>query len=236
MPGFALTEQNAASVAEICRRLDGLPLAIELAAARCKVLSPQSLAERLTERLTLLTGGPRDLPARQQTMRGAIAWSYDLLGPSERRLFARFAVFAGGAFLSEAEQVCAASGGLELDILDGLTSLSEKSLVRAITMRRRAALHDAGDRSASTAWPSWPRRASTTSCAASTRWLTSPPSKALCRPADRRASRALAGPPGNRPRQPARRARLGRGGRRNRHRLAPAGRDLALLADPRPPS
>ncbi|HUG16996.1 MAG TPA: LuxR C-terminal-related transcriptional regulator, partial [Thermomicrobiales bacterium] len=110
----------------ICRRLDGLPLAIELAAARCKVLSPQSLAERLTERLTLLTGGPRDLPARQQTMRGAIAWSYDLLSPSEQRLLAQLAVFRGGWTLEAAEAVVDA----EHDIVEGLSVLADHSLVQ----------------------------------------------------------------------------------------------------------
>jgi predicted ATPase len=102
-PGFALTDQNASAVAEICRRLDGLPLAIELAAARSRVLPPQALLGRLSSRLTFLTGGARDWPARQQTLRAAIDWSYSLLDDDEQRLFARLAVFAGGCPLDAAE-------------------------------------------------------------------------------------------------------------------------------------
>ena len=95
-PDFAVTSANAPAVAEICVRLDGLPLAIELAAARVRVLSPQAIMERLGDRLKLLSGGARDLPERQQTLRGAIAWSHDLLEAADQRVFARFAVFAGG--------------------------------------------------------------------------------------------------------------------------------------------
>jgi predicted ATPase/class 3 adenylate cyclase len=121
-PDFHLNG-DAPAVAEICRRLDGLPLAIELAAARAKVLSPAALLERLDERLPVLTGGPRDVPDRQRTLRDTIAWSYELLDETERRLFSRLAVFAGGFALAAAEQVSDAD-------LDTLTSLVEKSLVR----------------------------------------------------------------------------------------------------------
>jgi predicted ATPase/class 3 adenylate cyclase len=110
-------------VAAICRRLDCLPLAVELAAARTKVLSPEAILERLERSLPLLTGGPRDAPERQQTLRATIAWSHDLLSADEQRLFARLSVFAGGCTLDAAEQVCAA----DLDVLE---SLVDKSLLR----------------------------------------------------------------------------------------------------------
>ncbi len=129
-PDFALTTENAASVAAICTQLDGLPLAIELAAARVRVLPPAALLARLERRLPLLTGGARTAPARQQTLRGAIAWSYTLLEPAEQRLFRRLAVFAGGCTLDLAEAVCNADGDLGLEVLDGVSSLVEKSLLR----------------------------------------------------------------------------------------------------------
>ncbi len=128
-PRFALTEQNALAVAEIAARLDGLPLAIELAASRTKVLTPQQLLPRLQRCLFLLTRGSQSLPERQRTLRAAIAWSYDLLDAAERRLFARLSVFTGGWTLESAEAVCDPEG-LGLDTLEGLTSLVDQSLVR----------------------------------------------------------------------------------------------------------
>ncbi|MGH2562459.1 MAG: tetratricopeptide repeat protein, partial [Thermomicrobiales bacterium] len=107
-PDLDLTEENAPTMAEICVQLDGLPLAIELAAARVKLLSPAAMLPRLSHRLTLLTGGARDLPARLQTMRNAVAWSHDLLDPDEQTLFRRLAVFAGGCTLDAAEAVASA--------------------------------------------------------------------------------------------------------------------------------
>ena len=129
-PDFALTDANGADVAVICLRLDGLPLAIELAAARVRILPPAQLLARLDNRLKLLTGGNRDLPARQQTLRAAIEWSHDLLSADDRALFARLAVFAGGCTFEAAEVVCADAGGHALDVLDGLESLTQKSLLR----------------------------------------------------------------------------------------------------------
>ena len=129
-PAFRLTGENAPAVAEICARLDGLPLAIELAATRVKVLAPAQLLPRLERRLSLLTGGARTLPARQRTLRGAIAWSHDLLPDPERRLFARLSVFAGGWTLESAAAVCDPER-LGLDALDGLASLVDQSLVLA---------------------------------------------------------------------------------------------------------
>ncbi|MDP9353318.1 MAG: tetratricopeptide repeat protein, partial [Chloroflexota bacterium] len=126
---FELTEANARAVVEICRRLDGLPLAIELAAARVKLLSPQAILPRLGQRLALLTGGPRDLPARQRTMRDTIDWSYNLLHPAERVLFARLAVFVGGRSLEAIEAVCHTSSEAS-DLLDRLGSLVDMSLLR----------------------------------------------------------------------------------------------------------
>jgi predicted ATPase len=131
-PDFELTEENASAVIEICARLDGLPLAIELAAARIKVLSPASMRTRLASRLQLLTGGARDLPLRQQTLRAAIDWSYDLLNPAEQKLFQRLSVFVGGCTLEGVEAVCDTKGDLGLDLLDGMTSMVDKSLMQQI--------------------------------------------------------------------------------------------------------
>jgi predicted ATPase/class 3 adenylate cyclase/Tfp pilus assembly protein PilF len=127
-PDFMVSNENAPAVAEICHRLDGLPLAIELAASRIRILPPQAMLARLQSRLKLLTGGARDLPQRHQTLRGAIAWSYDLLSEGEQVLFRRLSVFAGGRTLEAIEQVCNAEG--ELDVIEGVSSLVEKSLLR----------------------------------------------------------------------------------------------------------
>lgn len=130
-PAFALTAATAPAVAAIVRRLDGLPLAIELAAARTTVLPPAALLERLDRRLTLLTGGARDLPARQQTLHATIAWSHDLLTAAEQALFRRLAVFVGGWTLAAAEAVCRLDGDLTgSGVLDGLTVLVDHNLVQ----------------------------------------------------------------------------------------------------------
>ena len=128
-PDFTLTAKNADAVVDICRRLDGLPLAIELAAARVKILPPAELLARIERRLELLTGGARDLPERQQTLRGAIKWSYDLLTPPEQKLFRRLSVFAGGCTLEGAEAVCNTCEDLGVDVLDGVASLVDNSLL-----------------------------------------------------------------------------------------------------------
>ncbi len=129
-PDFVLIQKNARAAAEICVRLDGLPLAIELAAARSRLYPPQVLLEQLDNRLKLLTGGPRDVPTRQQTLRGAIAWSYDLLNESEQILFGRVAVFVGGCRLEAAEAVCSRQTLQDLNVLEGILSLVNKSLLQ----------------------------------------------------------------------------------------------------------
>ncbi|MFL5735692.1 MAG: tetratricopeptide repeat protein [Chloroflexia bacterium] len=151
-PDFVVTNENAPAVAEICARLDGLPLAIELAAARIKILPPQAMLARLTNRFSLLTGGARDMPVRQQTMKATLDWSYDLLDDEEKVLFRRMSVFVDGSSLEAAESVVGGqeyepqrrsgattdSGGkqtptpLDIDLLDGIASLVDKSLLRQV--------------------------------------------------------------------------------------------------------
>ncbi|MDP9353459.1 MAG: tetratricopeptide repeat protein, partial [Chloroflexota bacterium] len=127
-PDFEVTNENAPAVAEVCHRLDGLPLAIELAASRVRLLLPQAMLPRITHRLKLLTGGAHDLPERHRTIRATIEWSYELLGEQERRLFRWLAVFAGGCTLDAAEAVCGVEAGDE--VLETLSSLVDKSLLR----------------------------------------------------------------------------------------------------------
>ena len=132
IPGFAIDEENAPAIAQIARRLDGLPLAIELAAARVKLLPPEAILPRLEHSLRLLTGGSRDLPDRLQTLRGTIAWSYDLLTAGANRLLAACSVFAGGASLEVIETVCDAAVDIGLPVLDGLQELVDQSLLRQV--------------------------------------------------------------------------------------------------------
>lgn len=129
-PDFRLTEDNAPAVAELCRRLEGLPLALELAAARVRTLSPGAMLRRLEDRMGLLSGGPRDLPARQRTLRAALDWSHDLLDETERKAFRRLAVFSGGFTLEAAEAVVDPFGALERPVVDLVDSLHGQSLLQ----------------------------------------------------------------------------------------------------------
>lgn len=132
LPDFQLTPQNAQAIAEICVRLDGLPLAIELAAARSKLLPPEALLAMLEHRLDILTSGAQDMPERQQTLRKALAWSYDLLTEMEQRLFRQLSVFVGGCELAAAEAVWDITGDEGFSVLDGAASLLDKSLLQRI--------------------------------------------------------------------------------------------------------
>ena len=125
-----MTADSTPAIREICSRLDGLPLAIELAAARTKVLSPSAILDRVQSRLQLLTGGAVDLPQRQQTLRKTIDWSHDLLNEAERKLFRRLAVFAGGCTLEAAEAVCNTRDDLGIDLFQGLCSLVDQNLIQ----------------------------------------------------------------------------------------------------------
>ena len=145
-PNFVLSEDNAAAIAQICIRLDGLPLTLELAAARSKLLPPQALLGRLSRRLAVLTGGRQDAPNRQQTLRDTISWSYDLLNAKEQRCFRRLAIFVGGCTLEAAEASCsvpmyldtcppgrvltAGEADLSLPAMDLVASLLDKSLLQ----------------------------------------------------------------------------------------------------------
>jgi predicted ATPase/DNA-binding CsgD family transcriptional regulator len=132
VPGFAISDGNAPAIAEIARKLDGLPLAVELAAARVKLLPPEAILPRLEHSLQLLTGGRRDLPDRQQTLRATIAWSYDLLREGPKRLLNVCSVFAGGISLEIIETVCEVAVGTGLPLLDGLQELVDQSLLRPV--------------------------------------------------------------------------------------------------------
>src|SRR5438477_945696 len=138
LPGFQLTVENARAIAELCTRLEGVPLAIELAAARSKVLPPQALLGRLEPRFQVLTGGRQDAPPRQQTLHKTLGWTYDVLSPEEQTLFRRLAVFVGGCSLHAAEAIAAALGGITISVLDGVASLLDKSLLRPPTSREEA--------------------------------------------------------------------------------------------------
>ena len=145
-PDFAVTDDNAASVAEICRRLDGMPLAIELAAARVRALSLDEIDDSLHDRFRLLTGGSRTAVRRQQTLRASVDWSHALLTEPERVLFRRLAAFMGGFALDAAQAVCGGSEVEGYQVLDQLSLLVDKSLVVAENHRRANTIPVAGDR------------------------------------------------------------------------------------------
>ena len=138
-PSFALTPENSGAIREICSRLDGLPLAIELAAARTRVLSPLTMLDRLQSRLQLLTGGALDLPERQQTLRSAIDWSHGLLNEAEQKLFRRLSVFIGGWSLEAVEAVCNTGYDLDVEPFEGLSSLADKNLIQIVEPRAEEA-------------------------------------------------------------------------------------------------
>jgi predicted ATPase len=148
-----LDHDQLGTIAEICRRLDGIPLAIELAASRAKAVGPEELLRRLDRRLSFLTGGPRDLPLRQQTLLSTIAWSHELLDDSEGRLFARLGVFAAGFSLEAAEVVCGEDA--VPTALDGIASLVDKSLVRGRTPCTDSRASPCCRSSATSRWSSW---------------------------------------------------------------------------------
>ncbi|HJS17940.1 MAG TPA: DUF4062 domain-containing protein [Anaerolineales bacterium] len=129
-PDFTVTDENAPAIAEICHRLDGLPLAIELAAARIKMMTPHELLARLERRFDILRGGLRDLPVRQQALRSAIDWSYELLDDSAKKLFRRLSIFVGGWTLEAVEAVCNLNGDLGADIMDNMEALVDNNLLK----------------------------------------------------------------------------------------------------------
>ena len=140
-PDFKVTNDNAPAIAAIAARLHGMPLAIELAAARVKLFSPDALRARLEDQLGLLSAGARDLPERQQTLRGAIAWSYDILDEGHRRLLDRLSAFEGGIELAAAEAVCGPTNELGLEVIDGLMNLADQSLIRTVETEGEPRFH-----------------------------------------------------------------------------------------------
>ena len=218
-PGFALGEAGARALAEICARLEGIALAIELAAARAPVLSPEQILDRLGDGLRLLSQGSRSAPARQQSLRATLDWSHDLLSAHERVLFRRLAVFAGGWTLEAAEAVCAggaadamgaAEDGLPQDeVMDVLGALVAKSLVQVEAAGRAAPLPAAGDGSPVRPAAARRRRRGRRGATAARRVLPGSGRTGRAAPQAGRG-RGLARPPGGRPRQPAGGAGLGR--------------------------
>ncbi len=234
-PGFTVTNENAPAVAAISARLHGMPLAIELAAARIKLLSPDAILARLEHQLDLLAAGARDLPERQQTLRAAIAWSYDLLDDGAKRLLDRLSVFASGCDLGTAEAICGPSSELGGDIVDGLMALADQSLVKVDdavdgeprfrmldTIREYAAEH-------------LEARGETAMIQARHRdWYVALAAEAAAQAVGRRSTH-VARPAGARARRHPGRARPGRRGSGSAGCDRPRLLDVALLAEARPP-
>ena len=236
-PDFAVSEENARSVAEICSELDGLPLAIELAAARVRMLSAEQIAKGLSDRFRLLTGGPRTATPRPKTLRASVDWSHELLSADERALLRRLAVFAGGFTLEAAEQVCAGDG-IERDrVLDLLASLVDQSLVIAEEGAARGALPPAGDRAPVRAREAGRGRRGGRRCAARHRdHFLALAERAGSTPRDRAPARVARGPR-SRGGQPRRRRSSARCAASRRSRFASARRSIAggapAVASPR---
>ena len=226
-----LSDDHRAVIAEICARLDGLPLAIELAAARTRAFPLPQIRERLDDRFRLLTGGSRTALPRQQTLRAVVDWSYELLFDDEQRVFERLSVFPGGCDLATAEAVCADDEIAAADLADHLHALVDKSLVVAVSERRPTCASPSSRPWPSTAWNGSPTAARR--CASATRWpRTSPRCARRAQPRTPAiVQRAWLTADRPRTRQPARRARVGGRERRRRDRTDHRGRhQLAALA------
>ena len=234
-PGFAVTNANAPAVAAISARLHGMPLAIELAAARIKLLSPDQILARLEHHLALLTAGSRDVPERQQTLRGAIAWSYDLLDDGAKLLVDRLSVFRGGCELEMAETVCGPADELGVDVFEGLGALVDQSLVRIDEMAGGEPRFVMLDTIREFAAEMLAARGETDLLASRHAHAMLDPGRARRPEPDRRRAADVARPARARPRQPARGARMGDGPARTRARGADGVRPVAVLAAARLP-
>ena len=234
-PGFAVTNANAPAVAGISARLHGMPLAIELAAARIKLLTPDQILARLEHHLALLTAGSRDLPERQQTLRGAIAWSYDLLDDGSKLLVDRLSVFRGGCELAMAETVCGPADELGMDVFEGLGALVDQSLVRIDDMAAGEPRFVMLDTIREYAAEMLAKRGETDALAARHAHAMLELAEQAAPNCHRRGPAHLARPAGAGPRQPAGGARMGDRQARARARRPDGLRPVAVLAAARLP-